>query len=600
MRGYSIRPDGSRLTPLLPRSRSEVAVTVSGDGRIVAYPGRGGAIYVSSASGAGLRRVVPDAAVGAALSRDGKLLAFGTGSTISIVGTDGRGRRRVTSGDDWFPDWSPDGRALAFVHDLGDDREALAVQPLQGARRLLAQAEWVDTPKWSPDGRWIAYLAEDSLYVVRPDGSDPRLLAPAFEVDDLSWSPDGRRVALANNGDVLVVDLDGRQRRLHLPRLYVGAVAWAPDGARLALTGGTTSQIWIVRTDGRGLRRVTSSGRNGFVGWTRLAPILPPARPIPRAERIVGRRTLVLRTAVTSIAAAGGRVAFITGPTATDCDHVAVWTPAKKTVWRSRPAPCGPREYTDPVSDVALTRERVAWRSEDCCGNYKGTFLITQSLLAGPDAPADYVADATVGREGGAGSLVGSAVGHESTLAFTVLSSTSRGALSTTVWRLGGGGSCPTIYSAARPKCTEILKADGEVSLLAVDARRIVVGTASGLHVLTTTGDPVRTLLVDAGAIALSGDRLAVETLEAIEVYDLRSGRRTRRFPTLSGLQDLEGDLLVAATSGGVPVVRSLRTGRQITFPEAGTALLERPGLFLTGSGRITFTPMRELRRRLR
>jgi hypothetical protein len=173
------------------------------------------------------------------------------------------------------------------------------------------------------------------------------------------------------------------------------------------------------------------------------------------------------------------------------------------------------------------------------------------------------------------------------------------GPTDTTVWRLGGGGRCP---SEDRPVggCSVVAKIGGEAHVLAVDAGRIVVGTTNGLQVLTVDGRIVRSFAVTAKAAALSGSRLAVETDDAIDVYDVVSGRRTAHFRDATDLQDLEGDILVAAPSAGV-ILRRLGTGRAITLA-AGTgasARLERPGLFVAGDHRITFTRMRVIRRRL-
>ena len=74
-RGYSMRPDGSRLTPLLPRGRALVPTAVSRDGSTIAYQGHSG-IYVSRADGSGLHRVVGTGFSTAALSTDGRVLAF--------------------------------------------------------------------------------------------------------------------------------------------------------------------------------------------------------------------------------------------------------------------------------------------------------------------------------------------------------------------------------------------------------------------------------------------------------------------------------------------------------------------------------------------
>src|SRR6266498_5730817 len=68
-------------------------------------------IYVSRANGAGLHRVVRKGKW-PALSRDGRLLAFTKETGIWIVGTNGRGLRRLTSGRyDQASDWSPNGKA---------------------------------------------------------------------------------------------------------------------------------------------------------------------------------------------------------------------------------------------------------------------------------------------------------------------------------------------------------------------------------------------------------------------------------------------------------------------------------------------------------
>jgi Tol biopolymer transport system component len=620
-RGYSIRPDGTRLTPLLARRSSLVPAAVSRDGSTIAYQPRDNqhqtGIYVSRADGTGLRRVVPGQAGSPALSPDGRLLAFTKKVPgIWIVRTNGRGMRRLTRRSDDSPVWSPDGQAIAFVRSAGDYAGVLVVRPLHGTAHALAWAEF-EGLAWSPDGRWIAY-ADDagtrtSLWLVRPNGKGKHRIAE--DSGPFSWSPDGKSLAFTNDDDVVVTDVAGRARRLGLHDLYVSSVLWLPDG-RLALTAHYPTQIWTVGRNGRGLRRLTRSGSNGLVGWTRLAPALPPARPVAKTERIVGRRNLVLRARVRSIAADGSRIAFITGPTPTDCDHVAVWIPAARAVNRAVPAPCGqPHEYVDRLGPVALAGTRVAWGSEGCCGNYDYTNVVT-ATLAHPDAPWAYVAEAAVSRGEAGGTVADGPVGHGNLIAFAIQRSCDynaepgeedacppgqegTGALDTTVWRIGGGGRCPT-SSGPVSGCTAVAKVDGEARVLAVDAGRIVVATTTDLKLLTVAGRTVRTFAETAKAAALSGSRLAVETDEGIDVYDTRSGRRLRQFPSLSDLQDLQGDILVAAPAEGI-VVRKLGNGPTITI-DAGAdarAQLEPPGLFVAGAHRIAFTPMREVLRRL-
>ena len=94
-----------------------------------------------------------------------------------------------------------------------------------------------------------------------------------------SFSPDGKRIAFVSNMNgmpqVWIVPTDGG-----FPVLVtaqddpVGFVTWSPDGAWLAFNvapgGGFNEQIYVVRPDGTGLRRLTEGGKeNNFLsGWT--------------------------------------------------------------------------------------------------------------------------------------------------------------------------------------------------------------------------------------------------------------------------------------------------------------------------------------------
>jgi hypothetical protein len=81
-RGYTIEPDGSRLTPLVSRDRRLTPLGVSRDGRTIVYGrSRVPAIYVSRGNGTGLRFVV-------------ERLAYAPRSgPLAFIGTNGRGRR---------------------------------------------------------------------------------------------------------------------------------------------------------------------------------------------------------------------------------------------------------------------------------------------------------------------------------------------------------------------------------------------------------------------------------------------------------------------------------------------------------------------------
>ena len=94
-----------------------------------------------------------------------------------------------------------------------------------------------------------------------------------------SFSPDGRQVALISDltgiPQVWIVPTAGGW-----PRLVtngddpVGRVRWSPTADWLAITvlpgGGLNSQIYVIRPDGTGMRRLTDGGkeRNELGDWT--------------------------------------------------------------------------------------------------------------------------------------------------------------------------------------------------------------------------------------------------------------------------------------------------------------------------------------------
>jgi hypothetical protein len=166
---------------------------------------------------------------------------------------------------------------------------------------------------------------------------------------------------------------------------------------------------------------------------------------------------------------------------------------------------------------------------------------------------------------------------------------------------MGGPGPCLG-DRVSRSACTPIRKAGSTLRVLAVDAGRIAVATADGVTLFTEGGAPLKDFAVQAEAAALSGNRLAVRTKNAVEIYSADSGQLTERFPAQSGLrlQDLERDILVTCSRGTI-TLRRLSDGRSARIRTGGVALaqLERPGLFTAGARSLTFMPMSEVLRRL-
>ena len=94
-----------------------------------------------------------------------------------------------------------------------------------------------------------------------------------------TFSPDGTRLAFVSDRtgvpQVWVTAVDGGAPvQVTTGDDPIGRVTWSPDGAWLALSlapgGGMNTQVYIVRPDGSGLRRLTDGGKetNNLGGWT--------------------------------------------------------------------------------------------------------------------------------------------------------------------------------------------------------------------------------------------------------------------------------------------------------------------------------------------
>jgi Tol biopolymer transport system component len=79
---------------------------------------------------------------------------------VKLVGAGPRLRLTTDSAEDCQPAWSPDGRFIAFLRKLPDNRAAVILtSPLGGAERKLAESsDFLSKPAWSPDSKRLAYV----------------------------------------------------------------------------------------------------------------------------------------------------------------------------------------------------------------------------------------------------------------------------------------------------------------------------------------------------------------------------------------------------------------------------------------------------------
>lgn len=107
---------------------------------------------------------------------------------------------------DVFPQYSPDGKSIAFYSARSGNTEIWSCQADgSGCRQLTALAARVSgSPRWSPDGSQVLFDSNKEgayeLYVVSSDGGTPKRLTeqPSSNFAG-NWSPDGKTIYFTSN-----------------------------------------------------------------------------------------------------------------------------------------------------------------------------------------------------------------------------------------------------------------------------------------------------------------------------------------------------------------------------------------------------------------
>jgi dipeptidyl aminopeptidase/acylaminoacyl peptidase len=198
------------------------------------------------------------------------------------VPTDGSAPARpLTEGHrDSAPAFSPDGRWLAYLSAEQGGKPQIMLMPTAGgaARRLTDHHLGAGAPAWSPDSRRLAYAARvpepgryGTVEGVGPEAEPPRLITTLqYRLDDVGFLTDRRaQVFVLDLPTDFADDTAGGPEPLQVTAgdADCADVTWRPDGAELAFVSALHDRadrdlvrdVYAVRPDGSGLRRVTES-----------------------------------------------------------------------------------------------------------------------------------------------------------------------------------------------------------------------------------------------------------------------------------------------------------------------------------------------------
>jgi len=158
------------------------------------------------------------------------------------------------------PDWSPDGKKIAYVSFEGKNSAIYVQDILTGKRERVAAFEGINSaPSWSPEGSRLAMtLSKDGnteIYIMSLHSKTLTRMTKHSGIDtEPTWSPDGRKLAFTSDrsGGPQIYEMDirgGRPKRVSFEGKYNVRPSYSPDGKFITLVHAVNGSYHIGLLD---------------------------------------------------------------------------------------------------------------------------------------------------------------------------------------------------------------------------------------------------------------------------------------------------------------------------------------------------------------
>ncbi len=177
------------------------------------------AVYISDMDGTNRKQVYQEDGGGAfapAWSPDGQWIVFGYGTffnarelktaRLMMIHADGTGKKILTDGatNAGFPSFSPDGKKIVYRIWTKEERSLQILNLADGTNTKLTTDD-DNFPMWSPNGERIGFTRDThktafDIFTVKPDGTDLKQLTFSAGNDaHCAWSPDGKQILFSSS-----------------------------------------------------------------------------------------------------------------------------------------------------------------------------------------------------------------------------------------------------------------------------------------------------------------------------------------------------------------------------------------------------------------